>query len=401
VICDFRLPDGDASNVLERLRMIDSGVPLIVVTAHGSIDLAVHMIKEGAAHFITKPLELSVLLVVVQRLLDDRRRAARADAAAAVQRREEADPFCGTSDVIRRLHETTAAIAASDATVLIGGETGSGKGVLARWIHAHSKRAAEAFVDINSAGLSRELLESEMFGYERGAFTGASAAKAGLLEVAHRGTVFLDEIGEIDLHVQPKLLKVVEDKRFRRLGDVHDRVVDIRLIAATHADLRTLVSQGRFRSDLYFRINTFTLTLPALRERAEDIPLLAERILRRLAAQLGKQNVTLAKSANDALARHAWPGNIRELRNVLEHALLFARGSEIRSEDLRFAHVAPQETIGADEPMALAEIEKRHILRVMRLEEGNVERAAKRLGIPRSTLYRRLKDLGSDDDTVA
>ena len=395
VICDFRLPDGDGSHVLETVRTIDASVPLVVVTAHGSVDLAVEMIKEGAAHFVTKPLDLSVLLVVVQRLLDERRRAARADAAAAVQRRDAADPFCGTSEAIQRLRETAAVVAAADAPVLIGGETGSGKGVLARWIHASSRRASEAFVDINSAGLSRELLESEMFGYAKGAFTGAVTAKAGLLEVAHRGTVFLDEIGDIDLAVQPKLLKVVEEKRFRRLGEVQDRMVDIRLIAATHRDLAALVEQERFRDDLYFRINTLTLNIPPLRERREDIPLLANAIVRQLAGQMAKSDVSLGDDAIEALTRHRWPGNIRELRNVIEHAVLLARRPVVGASDLRFEVIeSPAARTQTEDHLTLAEVERKHILRVLRLESGNVERAAKRLDVPRSTLYRRLKELG-------
>jgi transcriptional regulator with PAS, ATPase and Fis domain len=288
-----------------------------------------------------------------------------------------------------------ALMADADATVLIGGETGTGKGVLASWIHANSRRGGEAFVDINCAGLSRELLESELFGHERGAFTGALAAKAGLFEIAHRGTTFLDEIGDIDLEVQPKLLKVLEERRFRRVGDVTDRSVDVRLITATHRDLPVLARQNRFRMDLLFRINTLSLHLPALRERAEDVPILAEAILGRLAAQVGRKELVMTRDAIAALQSYHWPGNIRELRNVLERAVLLMKGTEITAAHLHFDMANQSLDSGNDdEPLlTLAEMERRHILRVLEAERFNIDRAAKRLDVPRSTLYRRVKEL--------
>jgi DNA-binding NtrC family response regulator len=353
------------------------------------------MIKEGAADFMTKPVNLPALRIIIERHLDDRRRAARERASDLARSRDETDPFIGVSAHIAHVRELARAIAMTDAAVLIGGETGSGKGVLARWIHAHGSRAAEAFVDVNSAGLSRELLESELFGHEKGAFTGALAAKPGLFEIAHRGTVFLDEIGEIDLQVQPKLLKVVEEKRFRRVGDVQDRSVDIRLIAATHRDLADAVRQGRFRSDLFFRINTLMIVLPPLRSRVEDIPLLADDLLRRVRTQVGKPRATLTPGAIAALAGYAWPGNIRELRNVIERALLLTPCDEITPADLRF-DFQDESSNGDTGELTLEEIEKRHVRRILDAEHGSVDRAAKRLGIPRSTLYRRLKEWAGD-----
>jgi DNA-binding NtrC family response regulator len=392
VISDFRLPDGDGQRVLESLRRIDDAVPCIVVTGHGSIDLAVHMMKEGAAHFVTKPVELSVLKALVERMLDESRREARERAANAVNTRRSFDPFIGSSAAIQGVRELSTLIAAADAPVVIGGETGTGKGVLAQWIHANGRRRAEAFVDINCAGLSRELLESELFGHEKGAFTGAVAAKAGLFEVAHRGTIFLDEIGDIDLDVQAKLLKVVEERRFRRVGEVSDRSADTRLIAATHRDLPALVRQGRFRMDLLFRINTLHVRLPALRERLDDIPIIAGQILDRLGAALGRVGMTLTTDAVRTLRAYSWPGNIRELRNVLERAVLLTKGSSLSSGDLHFDMLLSADESDS-EMLTLAEVERRHILRVLANESNNVDRAAKRLGVPRSTLYRRLKDL--------
>ncbi|MGH7823481.1 MAG: sigma 54-interacting transcriptional regulator [Candidatus Binatia bacterium] len=280
------------------------------------------------------------------------------------------------------------------------GETGTGKGVLAAWLHEHGPRAEEAFVDLNCAGLSRDLLENELFGHEKGAFTGANAAKLGLVEVAHRGTLFLDEIGDVDPTVQPKLLKVVEERRFRRLGEVCDRRVDIRLISATHQDLESLVRENGFRRDLYFRINTLPLFIPPLRERGEDVLLLAAVILGNIGADLGRGEMRLAPEAAEALLGYPWPGNIRELRNVLERAVLLSEGDTLRRKDLRFQAQGAGDASSDDSRLTLAELERRHIERVVREEDGHVERAARRLGIPRSTLYEKLKKLRIDAATI-
>ncbi len=399
VLCDFCLPDGDAAGLLETFRRIDTSVPFMIATAHGSIGLAVQMIQQGAVDFTTKPLDLPALRIMVDRHLDERRRASRERASDLVRSRHMMDPFLGVSPHVAAVRDLARAIADTDAAVLIGGETGSGKGVLARWIHAHGSRAKEAFVDVNCAGLSRELLESELFGHEKGAFTGALATKSGLLEVAHRGTVFLDEIGEIDMQVQPKLLKVIEEKRFRRLGEVQDRNVDIRLIAATHHDLADAVRQGRFRGDLFFRINTLMIVLPPLRERVDDIPLLADDLLRRIRVRVGKPRATLTPDAVAALCGYAWPGNIRELRNVIERAVLLTPRDEIARSDLRFDFQG--ETPSAEDAgLTLEEVEKRHVRRVLLTEGGSVDRAAIRLGIPRSTLYRRLKEWAAREESA-
>jgi transcriptional regulator with PAS, ATPase and Fis domain len=282
-------------------------------------------------------------------------------------------------------------VAGSESPILIRGETGTGKGVLARWLHDHSSRSDEAFVDLNCAGLSREFLETELFGHEKGAFTGAVATKTGLLEVAHGGTVFLDEVGDIDLQIQPKLLKALEEKQFRRLGDVRDRRVDIRLIAATHQDLGQLVQDKKFRSDLYFRINTLPLVVPPLRERGEDILILARTLLQTLAAQRGRSTLVLAPDAEQALQTHSWPGNIRELRNVIERAVLLSDQQILGRKDLRFDASLGTETAADDTHLSLRELEQRHIKRVLHEEQGHVESTARRLGIPRSTLYQKIK----------
>ena len=391
VIADYMLPDGTALDLLPRLREIDSQIPLLVLTAHGSIDLAVRAIKEGAEQFLTKPLELPTLLVILQRLLQKQRNHHKQLASKSRQVRQAIDPFIGTSPAIRALADQARKILSTESPVLILGETGTGKGVLARWLHENSPRADEAFVDLNCAGLTRELLETELFGHEKGAFTSATASKQGLFEVAHRGTIFLDEVGDVDLQIQPKLLKVLEEKRFRRLGDVRDRQVDVRLIAATHQDLGQLVREKKFRDDLYFRISTIPLSFPSLRERIEDIPTMAQYLLNKVSADLGRGELRLDQSCIEALQAYSWPGNIRELRNVIERAVLLSDQKHITLNDLHFDGHAQVGTPFLDSRLTLLELEKQHIERVLQEERGRVEKAAKRLGIPRSSLYQKLK----------
>ena len=386
VLSDYQLPDGNGVELLARLRAIDRTVPVVMLTGHASIDLAVRAIKEGAEQFLTKPVDLPALLAILQRLGEGRRSREAQAVLTEHEARGVPDPFVGRSAVSRNLREQALRLAEADGAVLILGETGSGKGVLTRWMHAHGPRAAERFVDLNCAGLSRDLLENELFGHERGAFTGAQAAKPGLLEVAHNGTLFLDEIGDVDLQVQPRLLKVLEEQRFRRLGDVKDRTVDVRLIAATHHDLEQAVKEKRFRSDLYYRISVLPLRIPALRERAEDIVPLAQVLL--------GPAVSLSPAAERALELYSWPGNIRELRNVLERARVVSRKKVLDVADLQLSasSVAPVgEKELETEPVTLEQLERTHIERVLRREKGKVARAAEILGIARSSLYQKLQ----------
>jgi DNA-binding NtrC family response regulator len=393
VILDHMLPDGTALDLLPRLRELDPSLPVVVLTGHASIDLAVRAVKEGADHFLAKPVELPALLVLLQRLLETQRERRRQLAGRTRQAREAVDPFTGTSAAIRQLGEQARKVAASSSPILIEGETGSGKGILARWLHRNGPRADEPFVDMNCAGLSREFLETELFGHEKGAYTGAVSSKPGLLEVAHRGVMFLDEIGDLDPQVQPKVLKVLEEKRFRRLGEVRDRQVDVQLIAATHQDLPNAVREKRFRSDLYFRICTIPLRMPPLRERPEDIPILARGLLENFAVDLGRRGLRLSPEAERALSAYGWPGNVRELRNVLERAVLLCGRDVLEPEDLRFegagSPVAPP--VPTDTHWTLEELEKHHIERVLAELGGRVAEASQRLGIPRSTLYQKIK----------
>jgi len=402
VVLDHVLPDGTALDLLPRLKETEPSLPVVVLTGHATIDLAVRAVKEGADQFLAKPVELPALLVMLQRLLETQREKRRQVAGRARQAREEIDPFTGSSPAIRGLAEQARRLSGSASPILIEGETGSGKGVLARWLHRNGPRADEPFVDMNCAGLSREFLETELFGHEKGAFTGAVSSKPGLLEVAHRGVVFLDEIGDLDPQVQPKLLKVLEEKRFRRLGEVRDRQVDVQLIAASHQDLPRLVEQSRFRSDLYFRISAIPLRVPPLRERGEDIVVLGRSLLEGFASDLGRRGLRLSAGAERALSGYAWPGNVRELRNVLERAVLLSNHDVLEPEDLRFrAPVLPsseasveQTTEASDASLTLEQLERVHIERVLRQLGGRVAEAAQRLGVPRSTLYQKVKKFG-------
>ncbi len=402
-LADYMLPDGTALDLLPRLQAIDPDLPVVVITAHGSIDLAVRALKLGAENFVTKPIDLPALTVIVERAVE-RYRARRSEAADRSRaRRSQPDPFLGDSAAIRRLRDECERVVGAEAPLLLLGETGVGKGVLARWLHDHGPRAGEPFVDLNCAGLVRDFLETELFGHQRGAFTGAVSNRQGLLEIAHKGSVFLDEIGDMDPRVQPKLLKVLEEKRFRRLGESRDLQVDVRLIAATHQNLQHLVRDGRFRQDLYFRISTVPLEVPPLRQRGDDVLLLAERFLAELAPG---RDMSLADDAREALRRYSWPGNIRELRNVVERAVLLARSPRLGRRDLRFEaethplvaddDAEPQQRRGAGDlaGLTLEQVEIAHIRAALDAEEGNVSRAAARLDVPRSTLYQKLKRFG-------
>ncbi|MBK8726651.1 MAG: sigma-54-dependent Fis family transcriptional regulator [Holophagaceae bacterium] len=304
------------------------------------------------------------------------------------------DPFLGVSPQIQSLRADALKVAQGNGPVLIQGETGTGKGVLAKWLHWAGPRREAPFVDLNCAGLNPDFLETELFGHRKGAFTGADQPKRGLIELADQGTLFLDEIGDMETGVQAKVLKVIEEKRFRRLGEVQDQTVDIRLVAATHQNLEKSIRLGRFRRDLFFRISTFTLSLPPLRQRLQDLPVLSALILAELSRELGKPGLTLAKLSIEAMEAHRWPGNIRELRNSLERAAIRCEDREIWPEDLGLAGGSAEATPAYGTRLSLAELEKLHIKRVLEEEGGRVTDAAKRLGIPRSTLYVKIKELG-------
>ncbi|HWX55578.1 MAG TPA: sigma-54 dependent transcriptional regulator [Verrucomicrobiae bacterium] len=395
VIIDYQLPDGDAIEFLTSIKNMNVGTKSIVLTGYGTIDLAVRAIKEGAEQFVTKPVQLSVLVSYVRGCLEKQQIQRKQLARKRVAPRYEKDPFEGTSSLIQGLAEEARKIVHTERPILLQGETGTGKGVLSRWLHKNGPRADEALVDVNCAGLSKELLESELFGYEKGAFTGAANSKQGLVEVAHRGILFLDELGEMDLMVQPKLLKILEDSRFRRLGDVRERVADIQVIAATNRNLMQSVREMKFREDLYFRLSTFQLRIPPLRERPEDIPVIANSLLSNLSKDLARDQQKLSRGAENTLKLYPWPGNIRELRNVLERVALTCDDGVIKAEDLGLAQRGQSPAASMTGPgLTLAELERQLIARTLEEEAGRVAQAAVRLGIPRSTLYQKIKVYG-------
>jgi DNA-binding NtrC family response regulator len=397
-ILDYELPDGNALGLMIRLRTIDPSLPIMILTGQGSIQRAVEAVKLGADQFLTKPVDLVTLTVLLQRSLANHqiRRVQLADKRRVGE--HVPDPFVGKSASIQRLTEVAHKVLNTNSPVLIQGATGSGKGVLARWLHQNGPRSERPFVDLNCAGLSKELLETELFGHEKGAFTGAVQNKVGLLEIGHRGTIFLDEIGDLDLQVQPKLLKVLEEKSFRRLGDVRERLVDVRLIAASNRDLRELVRQKTFRDDLYFRLSAISLSVPSLHERLEDIPILARQLLDRVGADLGIHSIDISDEAMRYLQSYPWPGNVRELRNILERALLLGDQQLLTPQDLHFDVRADTDRLDDGTISTLEEVERTHIARALRILGGHVPEAAKALGIPRSTLYSKIKEYRIGDE---
>ena len=396
VLLDLDLPDTSGLPVLQRLQERDPDLAVVMLTGHGDIETAVEAMRVGAENFLTKPVELQHLAAAMDRAAEkvELRRRNRLLSGAPVPPGE--GDALGTSPGMQKLEEGVTRIAGGGATVLLEGETGTGKGWVARLIHERSPRAGRPFVEVNCGGLTATFLDSELFGHEKGAFTDARAAKPGLFEVADGGTIFLDEIGDLAPELQPKLLKVLESRRFRRIGGTRELSVDVRLIAATNRELKAEVAARRFREDLFYRLNVLPLRLPPLRERApEDIAALAYRILARLRRDVDTAPARIGDDALDVLVHHAWPGNIRELRNVLERIAILADGAT----EVRAHHLPPEmrrgealEEQGA--PLTLAEVERRHILRVLEASDGNRSRSARVLGISRATLYQNLDRYG-------
>ncbi len=397
-LLDVMLPDTTGTDLLHQFKTYSETTPVIMMSGASTIERVVDSMKLGAETFLQKPFEYDVLVATLEQV---KRAIAARKELLALRRSEAAQPdrLPGVSATITHLNQILPQIARAPSPVLIEGESGTGKGVLARLIHDRSPRASRPFVDLNCAGLSKELLESELFGHERGAFTNATTTKPGLFEIAGEGTLFLDEIGEMEPTVQARLLKAIEEKRFRRVGGTRDIRADFRLIAATNRDLAADVAAGRFRSDLYYRLNVVRLRLPPLRERIEDVPILAQEMLRPLSKERGRPVPRVSARAMQKLQSFAWPGNVRELRNVLERALLTLGGEEIRTEDLVIESVsAPAASTGGGMPSQEWEIEPldaviaRYVAAAVEAAGGNVRKAARQLQISPSTLYARLKD---------
>jgi len=397
VLLDMNLPDGNGVDVLHDLKMYSEAVSVIMMSGVGTVDSVVESMKLGAETFLQKPFDYSLLSLTLEQVA---RMVATRRELIALRRVDanEQERLPGLSPAVQNLNQLLGQIARAPSPVLIEGDSGTGKGVFARLIHNRSPRARAPFVDLNCAGLSKELLESELFGHERGAFTNAMNTKQGLFEIAADGTLFLDEIGEMDVTVQARLLKAIEDKRFRRVGGIRDLTANFRLVAATNRDLAAEVAANRFRADLYYRLNVVRVRMPPLRERIEDIPLLVEVILRPLSKELGRPAPAVSARALKKLQSYAWPGNVRELRNVLERAMLTMTGKEIVNDDLLLEAdtKALAKTSGgmpsADwEIRALDDVVADYVTASVTAAGGNVRKAARQLQISPSTLYARMK----------
>ena len=398
-ILDYSLSDGNALGLIPRLKAIDASIPIIVLTGYGSIDLAVEAVKLGAELFLPKPAELSTLSTLIQRSLNNQRLYRQQLAEKAGGGGANMDPFLGKSDSIRRLAELAHKAALGDTPVLLQGEPGTGKGTIARWLHRNGPRASGPYVHLNCAEFPRELLETELFGDGRDAAGEPLQSKAGLLEIAHKGTVFLDEIENVDIQTQSKLLRVVDEKLFRSRGDAIDRRVDIRLIAATQ-QVASPALRKHFRDDLCYRVGWIDLFVPPLRERVEDIPILSAHILDELTGRLGTGVLQVGGVALRAMQSYFWPGNVRELRNVLERVVLVTGKDVLADRDFRLDVQIEQYLSGIGQFGTLEEMERNYIQQVLRKERGRVQLAAKKLGIPRSSLYHKLKQYKSDESGV-
>jgi DNA-binding NtrC family response regulator len=380
--------------LVSELQAIDSTLPTVVMTAWGSVEKAVEAMRRGARDFIEKPWDNPRLLATLRTQVElgrALRRSRRLEGENRLLRRDGAPELIAASPAMRPVLQLMERVAPSDANVLITGEHGSGKEVVAQWIHAASSRAARPLVAVNLGGLSEHLFESEMFGHVKGAFTDARADRIGRIELAEGGTLLLDEIGTLPLRQQAKLLRVIETGEVERVGASRSRRIDVRLLSATNADLGAEVAEGRFREDLLFRLNTIEIHLPPLRERREDIPVLAEHFLQRYAARYRKPLARFEPEALVTLETHSWPGNVRELDHTLERAVLLAQGNSIRNADLGLRSTGSPARL---EELPLEEVERMLIRKALERHGGNVSQAAKVLGLSRSALYRRLQHHG-------
>jgi DNA-binding NtrC family response regulator len=410
VLSDLRLPEGDGFGVLRAAKEIDADIPVIVMTAYGSIEDAVSAMKEGAMDFLAKPVDPDHLLLLVNRALEQRRIVTEnllLKEELAVRR--GAPQLVGEDPSLRKVFASLQRAAATDATVLLEGESGTGKELFARSLHALSPRADAPFVAINCAAIPENLLETELFGYEKGAFTGAAGRKPGKFEMAHRGTLFLDEIGDLPMSLQAKILRALEEKKFERVGGTALLSVDVRLVAATNKGLRAAVAARRFREDLYFRLSVFPITIPPLRDRPGDIPVLARYFVERFCRDLKKKPFALSPGALEQLQSYRWPGNVRELQNCIERAVILADGETLLPRHLNLSFAEPLTDENAPSPWthfdlsgtladvsrrASAEAEKVKIEEVLKEAGGNKGRAAELLQIGFKSLLAKLREHG-------
>lgn len=402
VLTDLKLPAMDGIEVLTHARRLNPQAPVILMTAFGTVETAVEAMKKGAADFLLKPFSLDHLSTVVEKALEVRSlRAENQQLKHELARRYQFDNIVGRSEAMKEIFGTIVRIAPSRATVLLCGESGTGKDLIARAIHYHSPRRDKPFVKINCTAIPENLMESELFGYEKGAFTGAQQAKPGKFEQADGGTVMLDEIGDVPPAIQVKLLRILQEREFERLGSNKTRQIDVRVLAATNVDLRQALEQGRFREDLYYRLNVLPVNVPALRERKEDIPFLARHFVEGFARESQRAGVRLSEEALEKLMGYHWPGNVRELENVIERSVLLCATDTLTAADIKL-DLAPRsrtaaaggEAMFVPEGMTLDEYEQAIIREAMRRAQGNKSQAARLLGLTRNALRYRLDQMG-------
>jgi DNA-binding NtrC family response regulator len=403
VITDLKLPGMDGLQLISSLRSQNSRTPVIVITAFGSVETAVEAMKSGAADFVTKPFSLDHLLTVVQKALEVRAlRDENTKLREELGVRYEFDNIVGRSPAMQEIFATITRVAPTRATVLLAGESGVGKDLIARAIHFHSPRRDKPFVKINCTALPENLMESELFGYEKGAFTGAVTSKPGKFEQADTGTVMLDEIGDVPPAIQVKLLRVLQERELERLGSNKTKHVDVRVIAATNADLRVALENGTFREDLYYRLNVLPLNIPPLRQRKVDIPYLADHFVKKIAKDMGRP-CRLSDEALERLMAYEWPGNVRELENAIERSIVLCSGDVLRADDIKLDTNRTRPVQSANflpDGMNLDQYEQSIIREALRRANGNKSQAARLLGITRNALRYRLTQMGIEDSAA-
>jgi len=393
ILLDIKMPGMDGITLQKKIKEIDEDAIIIIMTAYASVDTAVEALKLGAFDYVTKPFDPDDLSQLIRNALKQKELT-----SENVQLKEKISELSGVDDIIgqseemKRVFEMVDTVAETDSTVLIRGESGTGKELIARAIHSRSKRRYFPIVAVNCGAIPETLLESELFGHEKGAFTGAQYRRKGKLELANGGTLFLDEIGDISFKMQIDLLRVLEGKRFTRLGGSDEIQVDFRLICATNKNLEKLVEEEKFREDLYYRINVFSIFLPPLRKRKSDIIMLANHFIQKYARSMGKPKKSIASNVQEMMLEYSWPGNVRELENAIERAMVIGKGPEITIEDLPL-HINTTEKSNPGK-VKLSDLEKDHILRILEETGGNVTKAANLLGIDRVTLYNKMKKYG-------
>ena len=404
VITDLKLPGMTGLEFLQQIKRMNAALPVVVMTAFGTVETAVEAMKAGASDYVLKPFSLDEMRMVVHKELDVRRlRDENRSLRDALQKRREHPDIVARSKSMQDVLATAEQVAATNSTVLLGGESGVGKDLIARVIHDKSRRASGPFIKINSTAIPENLLESELFGYEKGAFTGATATKPGKFELADKGTLFLDEIGDVPPAIQVKLLRVLQEREFERLGGTRTLKVDVRLIAATNRDLRAALEQGTFREDLYYRLNVVPIDIPPLRDHKEDIPELVALFLARFGAESGKQLTSVTPEALQILMGHYWPGNVRELQNIIERASALSKGPVLETSDIhldshRSRPAANNHDTFLPEGMTLEQWEDDMIREALRRANGNKSLAARMLGLSRNALRYRLSKIGISDE---